>query len=289
MDGFSDVWVTARPGVSQAELRDQVAALLPPGFEAVTGDQAAEDAASGVLEAIKFISLFLFIFAGIALVVGSFLIVNTFSILVAQRSRELALLRALGASRRQVTRSVLFEAARPRLRRRHRRARPRGPPRDRIRALFATFGLDLSGQPLVFRPRPSSCVYAVGIGVTTLAAYLPARRASRIAPVTALRDEVAMPESALHRRLVVGVGMIVGGAALMLTGLFVDVPRPGYWVGGGILVALLGAAVASPVIGRPFLATMSVLYSGVPSGPSAGWPGRTRCATPGVRRPPRRR
>ena len=261
VDGFSDVWVTARPGVSQTELRDQVAALLPPGFEAVTGDRAAEDAASGVLEAIKFISLFLFIFAGIALVVGSFLIVNTFSILVAQRSRELALLRALGASRRQVTRSVLFEAL------------VLGTVGATvglglgvllaiaIRALFATFGLDLSGQPLVFRPLTVVVSYAVGIGVTTLAAYLPARRASRIAPVTALRDDVAMPESALHRRLVVGVCMIVGGAALMLTGLFVDVPRPGYWVGGGILVALLGAAVASPVIGRPFLATMSVVYS----------------------------
>ena len=83
---------------------------LPDGFEAVTGDKAADDAASDLVEAISFISTFLLIFAGISLVVGSFLIVNTFSILVAQRSRELALLRAIGASRRQVTRSVLFEA-----------------------------------------------------------------------------------------------------------------------------------------------------------------------------------
>ena len=260
VDGFSDVWVTARPGVSQAELRDQVAALLPPGYVAVTGDKAADDNASGVLEAIGFISLFLLIFAGIALVVGSFLIVNTFSILVAQRSRELALLRALGASRRQVTRSVLFEAA------------LLGTVGATIglalgvvlalgiRALFASFGLDLSGQPLVFAPRTFAAAYVVGIGVTTLAAYLPARRASRIAPVSALRDDVAMPESALHRRLVAGVAMLVSGAALMLVGLFADVPKPGYWVGGGILVALLGAAVASPVLGRPFLAAMSALY-----------------------------
>jgi putative ABC transport system permease protein len=259
-DGFSDVWVTARPGVSQAELRDQVAALLPPGYEAVTGDRAAKDNASGVLEAIGFISLFLLIFAGIALVVGSFLIVNTFSILVAQRSRELALLRALGASRRQVTRSVLFEAV------------LLGTVGATIglalgvvlalgiRALFASFGLDLSGQPLVFAPRTFVASYVVGIGVTTLAAYLPARRASRIAPVSALRDDVAMPESALRRRLVAGVAMLVTGAALMLVGLFADVPKPGYWVGGGILVALLGAAVASPVLGRPFLAAMSALY-----------------------------
>ena len=82
----------------------------PTGFEAVTGDEAADESASDLLEAISFLRTFLLIFAGISLVVGAFLIVNTFSILVAQRSRELALLRALGASKRQVTRSVLLEA-----------------------------------------------------------------------------------------------------------------------------------------------------------------------------------
>ena len=86
------------------------AAALPEGFEAVTGDAAAKESADSIDEALSFISTFLLVFAGIALFVGSFLIINTFSILVAQRSRELALLRALGASRRQVARSVLFEA-----------------------------------------------------------------------------------------------------------------------------------------------------------------------------------
>src|SRR6185312_11937685 len=109
-DAFSDAWVTAENGVSQSQLRDRVAAALPHGFEAVTGDTAAKQAASDLQKALSFITTFLLIFAGIALVVGSFLIVNTFSILVAQRGRELALLRALGASRRQVTRSVLVEA-----------------------------------------------------------------------------------------------------------------------------------------------------------------------------------
>ena len=102
--------MTAEDGVSQAELRDAVAERLPDDVEAVTGDAAADEAATDLLEAISFLRTFLLIFAGISLVVGAFLIVNTFSILVAQRSRELALLRALGASKRQVTRSVLFEA-----------------------------------------------------------------------------------------------------------------------------------------------------------------------------------
>ena len=84
--------------------------VVPKGVQALTGDEAADESASQVLRAVKFLRTFLLIFALVALVVGAYLIVNTFSILVAQRSRELALLRALGASRRQVSRSVLLEA-----------------------------------------------------------------------------------------------------------------------------------------------------------------------------------
>ena len=258
-DAFNDAWVTA-DGVSQEELRDDVARVLPDGYEAVTGDAAADEAASELMKAISFISTFLLIFAGISLVVGSFLIVNTFSILVAQRSRELALLRALGASRRQVTRSVLFEAL------------VLGFAGSTIglglgvllamgiRALFATFGLDLSGQSLIFEPRTAVAAYVVGILVTVAAAYIPARRSAKIPPVAALRDDVAMPESALHWRLVVGAVLIVAGGAGMLSGLYADVPRPGWWVGGGILAVLLGVAAAAPVISRPVVATATALY-----------------------------
>ncbi|RYU13446.1 ABC transporter permease [Nocardioides iriomotensis] len=259
-DAFNDVWVTADEGVSQEELRDDVAAALPAGFEAVTGDTAADEAASELVEAISFLSTFLLIFAGIALVVGSFLIVNTFSILVAQRSRELALLRAIGASRRQVTRSVMFEAV------------VLGAVGSTIglglgvllamgiRALFATFGLDLSGQDLIIAARTPIAAYAVGILVTVVAAYIPARRSARIPPVAALRDDVAMPESALHWRLVAGAALIVGGGAAMVAGLVSDIPRPGWWVGGGILAVLLGVAAASPVISRPVVGLAAVLY-----------------------------
>ena len=109
-DAFNVIWVTARDGVSQEELTKQAAAVLPSGMEAVTGDDAADEAAGPLLKGIGFLTTFLLIFAGIALVVSSYIIVNTFSILVAQRSRELALLRALGASKRQVIRSVQLEA-----------------------------------------------------------------------------------------------------------------------------------------------------------------------------------
>ena len=259
-DAYNDAWVTAADGVSQEELRDNVASTLPDGYEAVTGDQAAEEAGSDLVEAISFITTFLLIFAGISLVVGSFLIVNTFSILVAQRSKELALLRALGASRRQVTRSVLFEAG------------VLGLVGSTIglglgfllamgiRALFATFGLDLSGQALIFAPRTALAAYAVGIVVTVLAAYVPARRSAQIAPVAALRDDIAMPESSLRRRMLVGSGLIALGVGTMLTGLYADMPQPGWCVGGGILAALLGVAAASPVISKPFLAAMGSVY-----------------------------
>lgn len=260
-DAFTDIWVTAEPGTSQEELAATVTRQLPDGVEAVTGDEAADEAASAIQEAVGFLTTFLLIFAGISLVVGGFLIVNTFSILVAQRSRELALLRALGASKRQVTRMVMVEAF------------VLGAVGSTIglglgillamaiRTLFGQFGLDLSGQTLIIAPRTVLAAYAVGIVVTMVAAWLPAHRTGRIAPIQAMRDDVAMPESSLRRRLVVGVAMIVAGGAGLAAGLMDVVPRPGWFVGGGILFVLLGVAAASPVISHPFLAAAAWVYA----------------------------
>jgi putative ABC transport system permease protein len=259
-DVYSDIWVTAKDGVSQTELRDRVQAMLPAGVEALTGDKAADEAATEINKALSFISTFLLVFAGVALVVGSFLIINTFSILVAQRSRELALFRALGASRRQVSRSVLFEAL------------VMGFVGSTvglllgfalavgIKALFATIGLDLSGSPLIFEPRTIVAAYLVGMLVTAFAAYLPGRRASRVAPVEALRDDVAMPESSIHRRTVLGTVMTALGAVAMGVGLFTDISNAIAYIGGGILLVVLGVALASPVIGRPVVALVGVFY-----------------------------
>ncbi len=252
-DVYTDLWVTAADGVSQEELRDAVALRLPDGLEAVTGDVAADETAGELLQAISFITTFLLIFAGISLVVGAFLIVNTFSILVAQRSRELALLRALGASRRQVTRSVLLEAF------------VLGVLGSTIglglgvvlamviRFVFGRFGLDLSEQSLIFAPRTVMAAYGIGIVVTMAAAWLPARRTSRIAPVQALRDDISMPETSLRRRFLGGLALIAAGCGALAAGLFTSVSRGGWFVGGGVLAVLLGVASASPVLSRPFL------------------------------------
>lgn len=262
-DAFTDIWVTAEPGTSQDDLAESVSKALPDGTEAVTGDDAADEAASAIQEAVGFLTTFLLIFAGISLVVGAFLIVNTFSILVAQRSRELALLRALGASKKQVTRSVLLEALVLGL---------LGSTLGLglgvllamgIRSLFAQFGLDLSGQSLIMAPRTVLAAYAVGVLVTMGAAFFPARRTTKIAPVQAMRDDIAMPESSLRRRLLIGVALLVAGGTALACGLLDAVPRPGWFVGGGILAILLGVASASPVISHPLLAAAAWVYARV--------------------------
>ena len=262
-DEFDSIWVTREDDVSQDELRAEVEKVLPEGYEAVTGDDEAKDQADDLLEAISFLTIFLLIFAGISLVVGTYIIVNTFSILVAQRSRELALLRALGASKRQVQRSVQLEAL------------VLGFLGATIgvglgvvlaiglRALFGVIGLDLSGQALVYRPRTVVAAYAVGILVTMAAAYFPARRTSRIAPVQAMRDDVALPEESMRRRFVLGLVLALVGGLALFAGLSdaVDLGGDGYLVGGGMLAILLGVTAMSPVLSAPLLRLARSFYA----------------------------
>lgn len=259
-DTYNDIWVSAEPGTSQEELRDAVAAVLTDDFEAVTGDSAAKAAATDIQEALGFITTFLLIFAGVALVVGSFLIVNTFSILVAQRSRELALFRALGSTRRQVARSVLFEAAVIGL---------IGSIIGLglgiliamgIRTLFGQFGLDISSQSLIIAPRTVIVSLVVGLVVTLVAAYLPARKAGKVPPVAAMRDDAVLAESGMRGRTIVGTILTATGVGLLLAGLFADVPNATYWVGAGILGVVLGVALISPIVGRPVIAALGWVY-----------------------------
>lgn len=260
-DVFNDVWVTRADGVSQEELRSAVEAVLPEGVEAVTGEAAAEEAENAIGQGLSFINTFLLVFAAVALVVGAFLIVNTFSILVAQRSRELALFRAIGATRRQVTRSVVLEAVVVGL---------IGSTLGLllgvglalgIQALFGRFGLDLSGTPLAFTWRPVVAAYVVGLLFTVVAAYLPARRAGAVPPVAAMRDDVVVAESSMHRRVVLGSVLLGLGVAGLAVGLFLpDAPRPLLFLGLGILFVLLGVALTSPILGRPLLAAFGAAY-----------------------------
>ncbi|MDQ3325079.1 MAG: ABC transporter permease, partial [Actinomycetota bacterium] len=259
-DVYTDIWVTGAEGTSPEELRDTVAAGLPADVEALTGDDVAQEQKDAIGQVLQFINIFLYVFVVVALVVGSFLIVNTFSILVAQRARELALLRALGASRRQVRRLVLLEAFVIALVGSTIGIGVGFGIAGGIKAIFGAIGLDLSESPLVFTATTLLWSYGVGIGVTMVAAYLPARRAAKVAPVEALRDGVAMPETTIRRRLIVGIALTALGAGTIAAGLIGEGGRAALLVGIGILAVLLGVALSSPVIGRPLLALLRVVY-----------------------------
>ena len=259
-DVYSSVALTAKPGVSQKELVAEAGKVLPDNLEAVTGDKMAKEVKSLINQVLDFLNIFLLVFAAIALVVGTFLIINTFSILVAQRSRELALMRALGASRRQVTRAVLLEAFVVGLIGSTLGLLLGFALAAGLKALFARFGLDLSATPLVFSPRTAVVAYVVGLVVTLIAAYLPARRAAKIAPVAAMRDDIALPESSIRRRMIFGAILAVIGAGAMVVGLAGDVGKSALWVGLGILGILLGVSAMSPVLGRPVLHALGAVY-----------------------------
>jgi len=262
-DAYTSVSLTTGAGVSQARLREQAQRVLPRGVEARTGDAVVRANKVALDRVLGFLHTFLLVFAGISLVVGTYLIVNTFSILVAQRSRELALLRALGASRRQVTVSVLLEAlvvglvgSTAGLGAGYVLARG-------LQALFGAFGLDLSKATFSLTPGAVLASYAVGIVVTTAAAYLPARRASTIAPVAALRDDVALPESSLRRRALAGVALVVLGSVAIAAGSSRG-GNPGLLlVGAGMLGALVGVSLLSPWLGRPLTRAFETGYGRV--------------------------
>ncbi|MGY1700193.1 ABC transporter permease [Geodermatophilus sp. SYSU D00766] len=280
-DGFSGIQVAAAEDVSHDELADRVAAAVGDGYTVQTAQQQADEQSAALEEGLSFITVLLTAFAVIALFVGSFIILNTFSMLVAQRTRELALLRALGAGRGQVTRSVLLEAvvlgvvgATAGL------AGGFGIATG-LRALFGTFGLTLDGD-LVLSAGTVVWSYAVGVVVTVLAAWVPARRAARTPPVAAMRDDHVAVERSLRRRTGVGVALVAVAAGALAgsvaTGDSGDAPA---FVGVGGLALVLGAVALSPVLARPVVRVL-----GAPLPRLAGTAGRL--ARDNARRNPRR-
>ncbi len=262
-DVFTSISLTAAGGVSQQRLARAANAMLPAGVQARGGDAVAKKNEDAIGKALGFINTFLLVFAAVAMVVGSFLIINTFSILVAQRSRELALLRAMGASKGQVNRSVLSEAFVVGL---------FGSTVGiglgyllalGLRALFTVIGLDLGSASFPLKLRTVLTSYAVGLIVTMIAAYLPARRAARIAPVAAMRDDVALGESSMRRRMLVGALAVAAGIALMAGGFLGSGGTGLLMIGIGMLLVLIGVALMSPVLGRPIVGALGVVYERV--------------------------
>ncbi|GAA4242227.1 ABC transporter permease [Actinomadura meridiana] len=249
---YARIVVHADDGVTQEQLKDAVAAALPPGVEAITGEQAVDEQAEPVSDVLKAIRTFLLMFAVIAMFVGSFIIFNTFAMLVSGRVRELALLRAVGASRAQVTRSVLGEASGVGL---------VGSTLGLLAGVGVAAGLArvlgvlLGGEDLPFGTLvvPSSAViasYAVGTLVTLTAAFVPARRAARTPPVAALREGTATPRP-LRGRLLSGGGALAVGGALAGAGLAGSGNSGLTLVGAGAMTLFIGVVVASPALSGP--------------------------------------
>ncbi|WP_455359557.1 ABC transporter permease [Streptomyces sp. SYSU K21746] len=247
--------VDAAPGVSDAVLKERVAAAVGDAYELRTADEQAESAAAqlgGFLDVIKWVMLG---FAGVAVLVGVFLIVNTFSMLIAQRTRELGLMRALGADRRQVRRSVLTEALLLGLVGSTLGLATGIGLAAGLIALMGLLGMNLSAAEMVVGWGTPVSAYVVGLGVTFLAAYLPARRAGRVSPMAALADvEVAGVGKPLKVRAVVGalVGA-AGAAALAGCAASDDTSSAASLLGLGVVLTLIATVVAGPLLVRPVI------------------------------------
>jgi putative ABC transport system permease protein len=248
---FDAVNLLAAPGVSPATLQATVAPHLPHGYQAVTGDQLAKENADQVNKGLSIITDFLLVFALVSLFVGSFIILNTFSILVAQRTREFALFRALGASRRQVLLATLIEAALVGLIAAILGVVIGALLATGLEAVFKAVGASIPSYGLVFKPRTAVVGLIVGVGVSVLASLNPARRASRVAPVAALGSTVAEPQQTPVRRTVIGTVCLALGVAIMMIGLFVSHHDQAAEVGFGIALTFLGVATLAPFVARP--------------------------------------
>ncbi|MEU7137491.1 FtsX-like permease family protein [Streptomyces sp. NPDC046261] len=216
---YTGIDLSATPGTHQVELANRVTAVLPADrAEATSG--SAQAAQQGILvdTLTRGQAKLPMVFAGVSLFIGSFLIVNTFTMLVTRRTREIALLRAIGATRRQVVRSVLLEALLVGL-----AASAAGfllglGIASVLPDVLSTGTDTLPHGPLVIGPRSVVAALGVGVGVTVLAAWLPSRRAARVAPIEAMRTAEQPPSTTRSRvRAVVGLGLLALGAGLLIS------------------------------------------------------------------------
>jgi putative ABC transport system permease protein len=250
----NEIDVSAAPGVSQTELAQRLrAALSDPDLEVVTGAQVTEEGQTGIHRALAFFDTFLMVFAAVALFVGSFLIFNTFSIVVAQRMRELGLLRAVGASRGQVMRSVLGESTLIGF-----LASLVGLVAGLglalgLRGLLAALGFAIPSSGLVVHTRTIVVSIVVGTVITLVSAVMPAWKAGKVTPVAALHALVIDEKTRRLRRTVSGGVVVTVGSALLVVGLFADVAHRIRYVGVGAAALFIGVAVLGPVLSPPLV------------------------------------
>ena len=279
-DEVSSILVMGDDGISPEQLRSAVASALPSEAEALTGDEIIAETQDDIeADFLGFFETFLLMFAGVALLVATFSIHNTFSILVAQRTRESALVRAIGASRGQVLRSICSEAL------------AIGVVASGIglgagvglgygfRALIESFGVELPNAGLVVTTSTIVAALVVGVVVTFLASVTPAIKGSRVAPLAALRENAIDRSGASKWRAAFGALALGGGIALTITAVTNSEGALGR-AGLGALATLVGAVALGPVVARPASALLG--------SPLAAFAGSGRLARRNAMRNPRR-
>ncbi|MGJ4093731.1 ABC transporter permease [Corynebacterium macclintockiae] len=249
-DGF---WLAARDGVTPDQLKDSIQKQFPE-LKVVTGDSIVEQATKEVKEGLSFVNYFLLAFALVSLLVGAFIIANTFSMVVAQRMREFALLRSLGASRIQLTTSVVFEAVLV------------GVVGSLLGILagmglskgifalmdMAGFGLPSSGLSLT--PQAIILPLLIGVLITVISAWAPARRAGRVHPVEAMRSGDVSSASPLKLRTIAGLIVSLAGVAAAVAALLLndaDTKNRAVILGVGALLVIVGTFLISPALSMP--------------------------------------
>jgi putative ABC transport system permease protein len=252
--GYVNQIDVAAPGAPVTTVLDSIGQQLPKGFEVITGAQAASELANSASQNINQFNTFLLVFAGIALFVGAFLIFNTFSILVGQRTRELALLRAIGASRRQINASVLGEAFLTGLVGSIIGLAVGVALAAGLYSLLSAIGVDLPKSALQFEARTAIVGLVVGTTVTVVSAILPALRAGRIAPAAGLRDDAVEADTSLRRRAIIGAAVLFAGVVVLAAGLFASAGLLAVGIGAG--VTFIGVAMLVPFIVKPMVAAI---------------------------------
>ena len=256
MEGeLSDISVAASSGTTPEQLKARIAAELGRGYAVRTGEEQAEKSAQDLSDALGFIRTALLVFAAVAVLVGGFLIFNTFAVTVAQRSREFALFRTLGASRRQILTSVMAESL------------VIGVVASIIgiaaglviapglRGLLSAFGLDLGTTGNQLQARTIIISLLVGVIATVVSGFVPARRATRVQPVEAMRDaEPHAPARLRRRRIIIALLVEALGVAMLLYGLLGDpgtASATASVLGFGTLLMIFGLALLAPTLVRP--------------------------------------
>jgi putative ABC transport system permease protein len=258
---FEEIHVSAAPGVSQTELTKRIRAAIPEDAEALTGKAVTKETSDDIKEGLGLINKMFLVFAGVALFVGSFIIWNTFTMIVSQRSREIALLRAVGATRRQIMRNLLTEAILLGL-----GASVVGiglgvGVAKGLSALMGVVGFTLPTASTQIKPGTIWASLLVGTIVTVVASLVPARRATKVLPVEALREATPGSRPPSKKRLVIGAWTFLGGVAAMVGSLSGGANAKLLVI--GLPATLIGVLTLAPVAARPLAAAI-------------GWPLRLR-------------